>query len=303
MQNHKLIKMSNYVEDEDSFEKDFSDILSILYLHFNKDDSGEESFESNFHQNNQSSTENDNQKIGIDISGILSNSFSKFRMDVSSEDFFERNLPQNNINENVVPNLANIEQNNNGKIGRSEDMVPKNNMISKKRKKTKTIFKTKETKKGQINYEYKLGNYIIRCITAVNQFIIKKINKKIERNTSLQGMKLHTPSYESFSEKLIIKKNRNKYLNTTMKNILKEKEIKKQKENSTIIELIEKENDEELNRLLHLNYKDVIEEFYDSNDFEIFKFNREIQFYDQMFKRRHKSIFEKYGLIEFLEEN
>ena len=38
-------------------------------------------------------------------------------------------------------------------------------------------------------------------------------------------------------------------------------------------------------------------------DFIVFKFNREIQFYDQMFKRRHKSIFEKYGLIEFLEEN
>ena len=296
MQNHKLIKMINYVEDEDSFEKD---ILSIFDSKLDKDVPGEESFEGNLSQNNQSLIENDN----IDISGILSNSFSKFRMDVSSEDFFERNLPQNNINENDVPNLANIEQNNNEKIGQSEDMVPKNNMISKKRKKTKTIFKTKEIKKGQINYEYKLGNYIIRCITAVNQFIIKKINKKIERNTSLQGMKLHTPSYESFSEKLIIKKNRNKYLNTTMKNILKEKEIKKQKENSTIIELIEKENDEELNRLLHLNYKDVIEKFYDSNDFEIFKFNREIQFYDQMFKRRHKSIFEKYGLIDFLEKN
>jgi len=288
--------MINYVEDEDSFEKD---ILSIFDSKLDKDVPGEESFEGNLSQNNQSLIENDN----IDISGILSNSFSKFRMDVSSENFFERNLPQNNINENDVPNLANIEQNNNEKIGQSEDMVPKNNMISKKRKKTKTIFKTKEIKKGQINYEYKLGNYIIRCITAVNQFIIKKINKKIERNTSLKGMKLHTPSYESFSEKLIIKKNRNKYLNTTMKNILKEKEIKKQKENSTIIELIEKENDEELNRLLHLNYKDVIEKFYDSNDFEIFKFNREIQFYDQMFKRRHKSIFEKYGLIEFLEEN
>ena len=300
MQNHKLIKMINYVEDEDSFEKD---ILSIFDSKLDKDVPGEESFEGNLSQNNQSLIENDNQKKDIDISGILSNSFSKFRMDVSSEDFFERNLPQNNINENDVPNLANIEQNNNEEIGQSEDMVPKNNMISKKRKKTKTIFKTKEIKKGQINYEYKLGNYIIRCITAVNQFIIKKINKKIEKNTSLKGMKLHTPSYESFSEKLIIKKNRNKYLNTTMKNILKEKEIKKQKENSTIIELIEKENDEELNRLLHLNYKDVIEKFYDSNDFEIFKFNREIQFYDQMFKRRHKSIFEKYGLIEFLEEN
>ena len=300
MQNHKLIKMINYVEDEDSFEKD---ILSIFDSKLDKDVPGEESFEGNLSQNNQSLIENDNQKKGIDISGILSNSFSKFRMDVSSEDFFERNLPQNNINENDVPNLANIEQNNNEEIGQSEDMVPKNNMISKKRKKTKTIFKTKEIKKGQINYEYKLGNYIIRCITAVNQFIIKKINKKIERNTSLQGMKLHTPSYESFSEKLIIKKNRNKYLNITMKNILKEKEIKKQKENSTIIELIEKENDEELIQLLNIKYKDVIEKFYDSNDFEIFKFNREIQFYDQMFKRRHKSIFEKYGLIEFLEEN
>ena len=292
--------MINYVEDEDSFEKD---ILSIFDSKLDKDVPGEESFEGNLSQNNQSLIENDNQKKGIDISGIFSNSFSKFRMDVSSEDFFERNLPQNNINENDVPNLANIEQNNNEEIGQSEDMVPKNNMISKKRKKTKTIFKTKEIKKGQINYEYKLGNYIIRCITAVNQFIIKKINKKIEKNTSLKGMKLHTPSYESFSEKLIIKENRSEYLNKTMKVILKEKEIKKQKENSTIIELIEKENDEELNRLLHLNYKDVIEKFYDSNDFEIFKFNREIQFYDQMFKRRHKSIFEKYGLIEFLEEN
>ena len=300
MQNHKLIKMINYVEDEDSFEKD---ILSIFDSKLDKDVPGEESFEGNLSQNNQSLIENDNQKKDIDISGILSNFFSKFRMDVSSEDFFERNLPQNNINENDVPNLANIEQNNNEKIGQSEDMVPKNNMISKKRKKTKTIFKTKEIKKGQINYEYKLGNYIIRCITAVNQFIIKKINKKIEKNTSLKGMKLHTPSYESFSEKLIIKENRSEYLNKTMKVILKEKEIKKQKENSTIIELIEKENDEELNRLLHLNYKDVIEKFYDSNDFEIFKFNRDIQFYDQMFKRRHKSIFEKYGLIDFLEKN
>ena len=297
MQNHKLIKMINYVEDEDSFEKD---ILSIFDSKLDKDVPGEESFEGNLSQNNQSLIENDNQKKDIDISGILSNSFSKFRMDVSSEDFFERNLPQNNINENDVPNLANIEQNNNEEIGQSEDMVPKNNMISRKRK---TIFKTKKIKKGQINCEYKLGNYIIRCITAVNQFIIKKINKKIEKNTSLKGMKLHTPSYESFSEKLIIKKNRNKYLNTTMKDILKEKEIKKQKENSTIIELIEKENDEELIQLLNIKYKDVIEKFYDSNDFEIFKFNRDIQFYDQMFKRRHKSIFEKYGLIDFLEKN
>ena len=298
MQNHRLIKMGNNVGVEDSSKKYSSDILSNYDSKSGEDASGEESPEGNLSQNNNSLNENDNQNLDNDISDINSIP-SYFRISDSCEEF-SGNFPKNNINENDIPNLGNIEQNNNEKIGRSEDMVPKNNMISKKRK---AIFKTKKIKKGQINCEYKLGNYIIRCITAVNQFIIKKINKKIERNTSLQGMKLHTPSYESFSEKLIIKKNRNKYLNTTMKNILKEKEIKKQKENSTIIELIEKENDEELNRLLHLNYKDVIEEFYDSIDFEIFKFNREIQFYVQMFKRRHISIFEKYGLIELLEEN
>ena len=93
-------------------------------------------------------------------------------MDVSGEDFFERNLPQNNTNENADKNFGIFEQNNNEKIGRSEDMLPKNNMIPKKRKKRKTIFKTKQIKKSQINYKYKLGNYIIRCITAV--IIIKK---------------------------------------------------------------------------------------------------------------------------------
>ena len=299
MQNHKLIKMGNNVGVEDSSKKYSSDILSNYDSKSGEDASGEESPEGNLSQNNNSLNENDNQNLDNDISDINSIP-SYFRISDSCEEFSGGNFPKNNINENDIPNLGNIEQNNNEKIGRSEDMVPKNNMISRKRK---TIFKTKKIKKGQINCEYKLGNYIIRCITAVNQFIIKKINKKIERNTSLKGMKLHTPSYESFSEKLIIKKNRNKYLNTTMKVILKEKEIKKQKENSTIIELIEKENDEELIQLLNNKYKDVIEEFYDSNDFEIFKFNREIQFYDQMFKRRHKSIFEKYGLIEFLEEN
>ena len=74
--------MINYVEDEDSFEKD---ILSIFDSKLDKDVPGEESFEGNLSQNNQSLIENDNQKKDIDISGILSNSFSKFRMDVSSE--------------------------------------------------------------------------------------------------------------------------------------------------------------------------------------------------------------------------
>ena len=202
MQNHKLIKMGNNVGVEDSSKKYSSDILSNYDSKSGEDASGEESPEGNLSQNNNSLNENDNQNLDNDISDINSIP-SYFRISDSCEEFSGGNFPKNNINENDIPNLGNIEQNNNEKIGRSEDMVPKNNMISKKRK---TIFKTKKIKKGQINCEYKLGNYIIRCITSVNQFIIKKINKKIERNTSLKGMKLHTPSYESFSEKLIIKK-------------------------------------------------------------------------------------------------
>jgi hypothetical protein len=52
LQNHKLIKMTNYDEDEDSFEKGISDIFSILNSKFWINDLGKEFLESNFSQNN-----------------------------------------------------------------------------------------------------------------------------------------------------------------------------------------------------------------------------------------------------------
>ena len=76
---------------------------------------------------------------------------------------------------------------------------------------------------------------------------MKKLNEKINEKNSLQ--KLHTPSYEKFSEVLYYKKNREKFLKKSMKDILKEKIIKKRKDsskakdNSYIIEQIEKIND------------------------------------------------------------
>ena len=253
MQNHKLIIMSNYDDDEYSSEKDFSDIQS-----------------------------NYNPKFRINYSGI---------------EFLESNLPPNNIslNENDNQNLGIFEQTFNEKIEESEDLTSRILMISKKRK----IFHTKKLKEV---FHYKQANYLIRFITAINQYYIKIINDKIKKHTSFQDIILHTPSYEFFSEKIIIKENRKKFLNKTMKDILKEKEIKNRKDNSNFIKRIEDTNDEELISSLNMKYKDVIKEFYDSFDFELFKYNREIKFYDRKFKKRHKSLFEKYGLIESLEE-
>jgi hypothetical protein len=117
----------------------------------------------------------DEDSFKKDLSDTPSFDFSNFRKNYSGEEFLERGLLQNNNimeSQNDNQNLGIFEQNNNEKIGRSENMLPKNNMISKKRKKRKTIFKTKQIKKGQINYKYKLVNYIIRCIIAV--IIIKK---------------------------------------------------------------------------------------------------------------------------------
>ena len=179
--------------------------------------------------------------------------------------------------------------------------------MNKKRRKKKKIFYTK--KEIDEKYIYKKSKYVNRWITAIIQSYMKKLNEKINEKNSLQ--KLHTPSYEKFSEVLYYKKNREKFLKKSMKDILEEKIIKKRKDssktkdNSYIIEQIEKINDFELLALLNMNFENVIEEFYKSIDCKMFKFNKEIVTYEREFmkrskKKNRKSLFEKNGLITLL---
>jgi hypothetical protein len=187
--------------------------------------------------------------------------------------------------------------------------------INQKERKKKKIFDIKkeielvETNDTGEGYKYKMFNYINRWITAIIKSYMKKLNEKIKEKTSLQ--KLHTPSYEEFSEVFYIKKNRKKFLKKSMKDILKEKIIKKRKDssntkdNSYVIEQIKQINDLELLALLNMNFENVIEEFYKSFDFKMFKFNKEIITYEREFMRRNKkknckSLFKNNGLITLL---
>ena len=187
--------------------------------------------------------------------------------------------------------------------------------INQKERKKKKIFDIKkeielvETNDTGEGYKYKMFNYINRWITAIIKSYMKKLNEKINEKTSLQ--KLHTPSYEKFSEVFYIKKNRKKFLEKSMKDILKEKIIKKRKDssntkdNSYVIEQIKQINDLELLALLNMNFENVIEEFYKSFDFKMFKFNKEIITYEREFMRRNKkknckSLFKNNGLITLL---
>ena len=179
--------------------------------------------------------------------------------------------------------------------------------MNKKRRKKKKIFYTK--KEIDEKYIYKKSKYVNRWITAIIQSYMKNFNEKIKEKTSIQN--LHTPSYEKFSEVLYYKKNREKFLKKSMKDILKEKIIKKRKDsskakdNSYIIEQIEKSRELELKNLLSMNFENVIEEFYKSFDCKMFKFNKEIVAYEREFMKRSKkknckSLFEKNGLITLL---
>ena len=172
------------------------------------------------------------------------------------------------INEEAIPKIFDITKSEN----LSEDLSASILKTPKKRK--REIFTIEKEKEANEIFHYKQANYLIRWITSINQYSIKTINDKIKQNPSLQDIILHTPSYDSFSEKIIIKENQKEFLNKTMKDILQEKEIKNRKDNSSFIKRIEETNDEELISLLNMNYKNVIKKFYDSFDFELFKYNR-----------------------------
>ena len=238
--------------------------------------------------------------------------FSEKELDVKkdNESFNDSYLVPKEItdNQNIdYPNIANIEAIfNNSEVEQMEE-ISMSDFMNKKRRKKKKIFYTK--KEIDEKYIYKKSKYVNRWITAIIQSYMKKLNEKINEKNSLQ--KLHTPSYEKFSEVLYYKKNREKFLKKSMKDILKEKIIKKRKDsskakdNSYIIEQIEKSRELELKNLLSMNFENVIEEFYKSFDCKMFKFNKEIVAYEREFmkrskKKNRKSLFEKNGLITLL---
>ena len=238
--------------------------------------------------------------------------FSEKELDVKkdNESFNDSYLVPKEItdNQNIdYPNIANIEAIfNNSEVEQMEE-ISMSDFMNKKRRKKKKIFYTK--KEIDEKYIYKKSKYVNRWITAIIQSYMKKLNEKINEKNSLQ--KLHTPSYEKFSEVLYYKKNREKFLKKSMKDILEEKIIKKRKDssktkdNSYIIEQIEKSRELELKNLLSMNFENVIEEFYKSFDCKMFKFNKEIVAYEREFMKRSKkknckSLFEKNGLITLL---
>ena len=238
--------------------------------------------------------------------------FSEKELDVKkdNESFNDSYLVPKEItdNQNIdYPNIANTEAIFNKNEVEQMEEISMSDFMNKKKRKKKKIFYTK--KEIDEKYIYKKSKYVNRWITAIIQSYMKKLNEKINEKNSLQ--KLHTPSYEKFSEVLYYKKNREKFLKKSMKDILKEKIIKKRKDssktkdNSYIIEQIEKINDFELLALLNMNFENVIEEFYKSIDCKMFKFNKEIVTYEREFmkrskKKNRKSLFEKNGLITLL---
>lgn len=229
------------------------------------------------------------------------------------ESFSQSNNIPDEIEENKINNYQNIFKIEENLVNESEKEEESSDFLQKKRKKSK-IFIIKKESESIDEIDLNEYNYINTWITQAKKLYLKEINEKIKLYPSLENLKLHTPSYEEFTEKQNTKENRTKFLDLSMENILQKKKIKKrensknkQLDNSDIIKLIKKTKDKELISLLNINFKEVIKRFYNSFDCILFKFNKDIIRKERMFmeKNKHKnfeSLFKKYGLIKYFEE-
>ena len=156
--------------------------------------------------------------------------FSEKELDVKkdNESFNDSYLVPKEItdNQNIdYPNIANIEAIfNNSEVEQMEE-ISMSDFMNKKRRKKKKIFYTK--KEIDEKYIYKKSKYVNRWITAIIQSYMKKLNEKINEKNSLQ--KLHTPSYEKFSEVLYYKKKPRKIFEEVNERYFRRKNYKEKK--------------------------------------------------------------------------
>ena len=158
--------------------------------------------------------------------------------------------------------------------------------ITKEKKKSKK--KNKSKKKD--NKRKHLGDYRSRCRTAIMKSYMKLINELSKKH-------IYMPDYKQFSRN-ISKEKVKKELDLPMKDILSKYNTKNNFE-----ELKVENEDIELFKLLNMKYREVIEKFYDSEEFKDFKEDKNNKTADEDFKNKYGySLFENNAFIRYFEE-
>jgi hypothetical protein len=143
---------------------------------------------------------------------------------------------------------------------------------------------------------------LIKFKSFLGKSFINFINDKLKKSAK-RRIKLFSFNYKKFTLNVSYSENQ-KWFNEKMKDLLVLGSEPNQLKNEKALKSIYKRKEEEFNEikyLLELSYKEIIQRFYHSNFFEIFKRQQKIIQLDENFKKvMNKSILDQDGFINFI---
>ena len=188
----------------------------------------------------------------------------------------------------------------------NEEIIPE---IKVKEKREKIFEITKEKKDGKNLPKYpRIDDCKILFRTKINKQYIKNLNEAIKESDLPKVLKkiIHTPSYKKFTQKVKCESNLNDLQKTMFDILTINKEAEKNpRQNHENIQCIlnyhmnnPTERVETIIQLIQMKYQEVIEMFYDSNEFNEFKEDEQVKYYNEEVKRQKKiDLFQRNGLI------
>ena len=164
----------------------------------------------------------------------------------------------------------------------------------------------KDIKQNKDNNNIRCDSLLIKFKSTIGKWFIKRINNKIknlkENSIIKRKVKIYSFNYKKFTLKVTYNQNK-EWLKYKMKDLLLLGDEDNQIKNDKSINIIYKKKElNEIKDMLELNYENIIQDFYLSNDFNKLKNNEKIKELNNHFLKIMKvSLLENNGFIQFYE--
>jgi len=164
----------------------------------------------------------------------------------------------------------------------------------------------KDIKQNKDNNNIRCDSLLIKFKSTIGKWFIKRINNKIknlkENSIIKRKVKIYSFNYKKFTLKVTYNQNK-EWLKYKMKDLLLLGDEDNQIKNDKSINIIYKKKElNEIKDMIELNYENIIQDFYLSNDFNKLKNNDKIKELNNHFLKIMKiSLLENNGFIQFYE--
>ena len=164
----------------------------------------------------------------------------------------------------------------------------------------------KDINQNKNNNNIRCDSLLIKFKSTIGKWFIKRINNKIkqlkENSIIKRKIKIYSFNYKKFTLKVTYSQNK-EWLKYKMKDLLLLGDEDNQIKNDKSINIIYKKNElNEIKVLLELNYENIIQDFYLSDEFNKLKNNDKIKELNNHFMKIMKiSLLENNGFIQFYE--